>query len=96
MHLYMQMMARFIQRALCGKGLLTVIYLDDVLTICKQGEDPQDKFHQVYDLISQLGLPIAAEKVVHPMRVIRFLGIIIDLNEREIRIPEDKISAFLV
>lgn len=52
-------------------------------------------FQEVYDLISELGLPIAAEKVIAPARVIRFLGIIIDLNEKEIRIPDDKITAFL-
>lgn len=92
---YMQNMARFIQRALLRKGLLTIIYLDDILTICKRSEDPRMSFKEVYSLISDLGLPIALDKVVHPTRVIRFLGIMIDLNEREIRIPGDKISAFL-
>lgn len=92
---YMQMMARFIQRALVTMGLLTVIYLDDVLTICKQSENPYSKFREVFDTISELGLPIAMEKVVAPARVIRFLGIVIDLNEREIRIPQEKIRAFL-
>lgn len=93
--LYMQRMARMIQRALLLKNILTVVYLDDLLVICPQNEDPTTKFLEVTKMLNLLGLPIAWEKVVSPTKCIRFLGIIIDVASREIRIPEDKISNFL-
>lgn len=91
---YMQRIAQFIQRALIREGVQTIIYLDDILTICRKGDAHEHKFKIVLDLLQELGLPIAWEKVVSPARVTKFLGIIIDLDNKEIRIPTDKLTNF--
>lgn len=57
--------------------------------------NPDEMFTSARQFIRKLGLPIAWDKIVPPCRVIRFLGVIIDCVEREIRMPEDKIRAFL-
>lgn len=93
--LYMQRMACMIQRTLLRQDILTVVYLDDMLVICPEGEDPRKKFLDVTTTLRSLGLPIAWEKVVSPTKCIRFLGITIDVDRREIRMPEEKITSFL-
>lgn len=93
--LYMQRLAAFIQRALLRIDILTVIYLDDALVISRHDQDPEEGFTKVRNLLNKIGLPIAWEKLVPPTRCIRFLGIIIDLHTREVRMPEDKIEKFL-
>lgn len=92
---YMQRMALFIQRALLIRGILTVVYLDDVLLILKHDESPHAVFIQARDLITTIGLPIAWDKIITPTRCIKFLGIYIDFDMKEIRIPEEKIPKFL-
>lgn len=91
----MQRMALFIQRALIVRGILTVVYLDDVLLIIKRCENPDIIFAQARDLIMELGLPIAWDKIVTPTRCLKFLGIFLDLDKKEIRIPEEKIEKFV-
>lgn len=91
---YMQRMALFIQRALLVRGILTVVYLDDVLLILKRHENPDGIFVQARDLIMELGLPIAWDKIVTPTRCLKFLGIFLDLDKKEIRMPEEKIRKF--
>lgn len=93
--LYMQRMAQFIQRAADAAGVTTIIYLDDVLVVCERDSDPGISFNLVIEIVRKLGLPIAWKKVVPPARVIKFLGIIIDLDQKEIRMPTEKIHAFL-
>lgn len=93
--LYMQRMALFIQRAAAVEGVATIIYLDDVLVICNRDRDADASFKVVRDIIRELGLPIAWKKVITPTRIIKFLGIIIDLDVREVRMPVEKIHAFM-
>lgn len=93
--LYMQRMACMLQRALLRDGIVTIVYLDDVLVISSTTSDPQRQFQSVIDLLRKVGLPIAWEKVRSPARCIRFLGIVIDIHHKEIRMPREKIDAFL-
>lgn len=93
--LYMQRMVCSIQRALLRRQILSVVYLDDLLIICQRNQDPEKQFAIFLEMLRQLGLPITWEKVVSPARVIRFLGIIINLDNREIHMPREKIERFL-
>lgn len=93
--LYMQRMACCIQRALLQNGIISVVYLDDLLVICRKNQDPDRQFGKVIAMVRALGLPIAWEKVVGPTTSLRFLGVIIDVDRREIRMPKDKIQKFL-
>lgn len=52
------------------RDILTVVYLDDILIICRRGDQPDEKFKVVMDTIRDVGLPIAWDKVVSPTRVI--------------------------
>lgn len=92
--LYMQRLANFISRALAAKGVIAVIYLDDALVICPRDSDPNDLFQIAISTVRQLGLPLAWHKVVAPATVIKFLGIVINLEDREISIPSEKIKKF--
>lgn len=93
--LFMQRMACFMQRALVRLDIITIFYLDDVLVVCRNDQDPDACFSQVIHIIRRLGLPIAWEKVVSPSKCARFLGVDIDVGLREVRIPPEKIKKFL-
>lgn len=93
--LYMQRMAQFITRAAAKIGITTVVYLDDILVLCPRNHDPNQQFARVMNIVSSLGLPVAQEKIITPARSIKFLGIVIDLDDKELRMPPDKIIKFL-
>ena len=68
-------------------------YLDDYLTmgppsssVCQQNLD------LFITLCRELGVPLASEKLEGPTTTLLFLGIILDTNRMEIRLPEDKLS----
>ena len=44
------------------------------------------------NVFSKLGIPLAPEKVIGPTETITYLGIVIDTNQMELRLPEDKIK----
>lgn len=93
--LYMQKMSCLLQRALLQAKITTVVYLDDVLVISPRTNDPNCEFQTVIGLLRKVGLPVAWDKVISPTRCIQFLGIIIDLDLKEIRMPREKIDNFL-
>lgn len=93
--LYMQKMSNMITRALADMGVNCLIYLDDALVICPKGRDPERDFNTALSIVREMGLPLAWEKLISPAPVIRFLGVIIDVKQREIRIPKDKCDSFL-
>lgn len=63
--------------------------------ICHRKDDPVARFTLVKNMIGSLGLPITWKKVITLARVVKFLGIVIDLVDREVRIPSEKIEKFL-
>ena len=48
--------------------------------------------HKAISVFAKLGIPLAPEKVVSPCKVLTYLGIIIDTNKMELRLPEEKLS----
>lgn len=93
--LYMQRMSNMITRALANMGVTCLIYLDDALVICPKDRDPEQDFNIALRLVRELGLPLAWEKLISPTLAIRFLGVIIDVENREVRIPKEKCDNFL-
>ena len=66
-------------------------YLDDYLTM-RLPASPVCQ-HNAYTLVSlcaELGVPIAIDKLDGPSTSLSFLGIILDTNCMEIRLPPDK------
>lgn len=92
---YMQKMANYIGRALLARGIHAVLYLDDAIIVCPRDSLPTEIFNTVLQVIRYIGLPIAWDKVIAPCRALKFLGVIIDVEAREIRIPAQKIDQFV-
>ena len=68
-------------------------YLDDVLTI--SSPDTSECHHNLQLLIEvcrMLGIPLAIEKVVGPLTVLEFLGILLNTIQMEARLPEEKLA----
>lgn len=76
-----QQMAEFIRRAFQAHGILTVIYLDDALFIVPRGKDPMGIFSEAIALIHALGLPLAWDKLIAPSHQIKFLGVIMVIDD---------------
>lgn len=93
--LYMQKVACFIQRALLAKGIQIIVYLDDGIILTRPGSDPNKELSVVIQTIRSLGLPLAYDKIQVPSRRCKFLGIIIDLDQKCLEIPQEKLDSFL-
>ncbi|XP_071118414.1 uncharacterized protein [Haliotis cracherodii] len=68
-------------------------YLDDFLTGDTAGTSHcSDNINGCVNTLEQLGVPIAHDKTVGPTTKLTFLGLEIDTNAMQIRIPESKIK----
>ena len=67
-------------------------YIDDffLVTAGKDMADLQLRF--LLAVFNKLGIPVAPEKLVGPVQCITFLGIDIDSNRMEVRLPKDKLE----
>lgn len=68
-----------------------VAYLDD-LGSCARPEEAQKAFDTLGTVIGDSGLIEAGEKAVSPTTIMTFLGIEVDSNSMEIRVPQDKLD----
>lgn len=93
--LYMQMLADHIVRALEARGITTQMYIDDMIMQLEPGQDPHARFAEVIALYRALGLPVAYSKIQAPAPKITHLGIVIDVQERALSIPQVKIEQFI-
>lgn len=92
---YMQKIANMISRALVIRGIDTKIYLDDVILFFLPGHDPPARMKEAVDFMKALGLPLAEEKMQQPASKACYLGIWLDVKERLITMPNEKIVKFL-
>ena len=60
-----------------------------------QSDICKNSIQTITSLFSRLGVPLAPEKVEGPTNVLTYLGIVIDTNLMELRLPEDKLSALV-
>ena len=68
-------------------------YLDDFLLIAPpQSSSCQHNLCVVKQVCSQLGIPLALEKVEGPTNLLTFLGITLDTKQMEARLPNEKLS----
>lgn len=93
--LNMQKLAHFIVRALASMSVPAFMFLDDLAVVLDPQSNPQQKFFDIMSFLRSLGLPIAYSKLQMPATVVKYLGIVIDLPIRQLRIPDTKISEFL-
>ena len=67
-------------------------YLDDYLFLGDPGtSECADALRLALRLCEQLGVPVAEEKVEGPLTSLIFLGILLDTEARELRLPEEKL-----
>lgn len=92
--LYVQRIAEFIQRALGQKGIYMSMYLDDGLVISEDHQDHHEVLRTVIRVIRSLGLPLSYDKIQMPSKKCVFLGIEIDVQNRQTTIPREKLEAF--
>ena len=78
------------------KGVSPVLhYLDDFLIMTPPSSASHvclDKLNTIMEVCSQLGIPLAMEKLEGPSQSLTFLGIVLDTQLMEARLPEDKLS----
>ena len=68
-------------------------YLDDFATIGPPNSDQCSwNLHTLQTVCNDLGVPLAAKKQAGPATIIKFLGIIIDTIQQELRLPEEKLN----
>ncbi|XP_062580100.1 uncharacterized protein LOC134242093 [Saccostrea cucullata] len=74
-------------------GVKNVLHLlDDFLTIDSPGDEGIKTMAILTLVFKKLGIPISAKKTVGPCTVLEYLGIILDSERREARIPLEKIE----
>ena len=68
-------------------------YLDDFITLGLPGtQQCRSNFHRIKNLLQQLNIPTADEKQEGPATLIVFLGILLDTERLEARLPPDKLA----
>lgn len=92
---YMQKISEFLTRALANMGLTVRIYLDDIISIFTHEEDAEEGFRKTIQLLRDLGLPIAMEKLQMPGMSVKYLGIWFHVDRRVLELPKDKIENFI-
>ena len=72
-------------------------YLDDYFfagpansSVCQQNLD------KAITVFSNLGIPLAPDKIVNPCTVIKYLGLLIDTDKMEVRLPPEKMEGLNV
>ena len=80
--------------ALTQAGIpLLIHYLDDFLFFTPPtNPNPGSLQRVVLDTLYQLGVPVAHEKIEGPAPIVTFLGIVVDTEAGELRIPEEKLA----
>lgn len=83
----------FLVRCMHKRGFDRVYgYIDDFLIVGSSREECAHGLDIFLELISELGFLIAREKLEFPSQVIKYLGIIIDTELCQLRLPEGKIE----
>ena len=78
-------------RQVTGSNLM-IHYLDDFCGCERDKEKATSVLSQTLSAFSQLGVPVAPEKVEGPVTCIKFLGLDVDTVAMQVRIPDDKLK----
>ena len=70
----------------------TIHYLDDFLMMGPAGNPTCfNNLNIMTDIAKYLGIPLAMEKLERPSHCLTFLGIVLDMQEKQARLPDDKL-----
>ena len=87
-------LADFISWILASTGIqFQLHYLDDFLFLVSPSSSKgKQMLTSVLEIFQQLGIPVALDKTEGPTTVLIFLGILIDTQNFELRLPRDKLQ----
>lgn len=88
---HMQRIAQAIVGMLARRGITCLMYLDDLVAVSRGREAALRDFAVIQELLSDLGLPQAHEKVQPPDTKVRWLGVDVDVSNMTISLPQDKL-----
>ena len=79
---------------MCQEGVQSAIhYLDDFLFVgAPESDECKVAFGVAQGICQWLGTPLALEKREGPARILPFLGIVLDTEKLELRLPEEKLQ----
>ena len=71
----------------------SIHYLDDFFTVgSPTSKECSNNLHQIMETCKLLGVPLAPEKIVGPTCQLTFLGIEIDSESLQLRLPQEKLD----
>lgn len=82
-------------RAFDAKGIMTLVYLDDIFLLLRNDPSAHIQFSQAMSLIRSLGLPINYSKLSTPHTHAIWLGVKIDIAANNISIPTHKVQQLI-
>ena len=90
---YFNLISNFVHEILSKMYNLNVVnYLDDFIVVCPTLEECMEGQRIMVSTLRYLGFHVAFDELFHPSRCVTYLGIEIDSNRMELRLPEGKIS----
>ena len=74
-----------------GVGIHVGNYIDDTFT-AMENEGSGEKFQEICNLITRLGLPLNPDKVAPPNTCLDIMGISVDVKSTTLTIPDVKMK----
>ena len=87
----MQVIADFIVRHLSANRIITHMYLDDIIILSPTRQLALTQYNRVIGSLEALGLQVAVKKLQPPSPRVKWLGIIIDVENNRLSIPAEKL-----
>lgn len=88
----MQRIANAIVRMLRDRGVIAKMYIDDLILISPSRERAEQDLRIAQELLKDLGLPEAPDKVQRPSTRVTWLGVDIDSVSMTISVPHEKLE----
>ena len=90
---YFNFVSNFVYDVLTEVYYLSIVnYLDDFITVADDMSKCSMARNTVVGLLRFLGFHVAYDKMVSPSQIVTYLGIIIDSQRMELRLPEGKLE----
>ena len=75
------------------KGIISFLYLDDILILAKNPPKLIQDRHFVLTTLQQAGLVVNQKKsILEPTQQVQHLGFLLDLQKGLLQVPEDKLK----
>ena len=86
-------LSTFIHDVLLSMYNVTIVnYLDDFIAVARDYDSCLVAQNSIVDILRHLGFYISFTKLIHPSNCVTFLGIVIDSNRIELRLPAGKVE----